>query len=291
MLSRTIAVVWLACSLGAGGAAAAPAAKGHLLIIGGGNRPASIMTTFARLAGGAAGKVLVFPQASELPDTGARIRDEMVELGIGTVEVMAVGRTEADSDAAIQRTAGATGVYFGGGDQARLMDAIGGTRLGRRLHELYRDGAVLAGTSAGAAVMSKVMITGDEKRPVSKDDSWQRLEADNVITRDGFGFLPDAVVVDQHFVIRKRYARLLSVVMERPALLGVAIDEATAVLVGPGGTFEVIGEGPVLVVDAARARVATQPDQGLRASGLTVDVLRAGSTYDLRRRTVVKLVP
>ena len=290
-IPRTIASAFLALALTPGASAAEPAVKGHLLIIGGGSRPPSVMSTFARLAGGPAGKVLVFAQASELPDSGDRIKAELVQLGIGTVEVMVGGKDQADADAVLQLAAGATGVYFGGGDQAKLMDVIGGTRLERLLHDLYRDGAVVSGTSAGAAVMSHVMITGDEKRPVFKDENWQSIEADNVITRDGFGFLPEDVVVDQHFVVRKRHDRLISLLMERPSLLGVAIDEATAVLVKPDRTFEVIGDGPVLVTNATGAKVVKDADHGLRGTGITIDVLRQGSTYDLRGRKVLTLAP
>jgi cyanophycinase len=84
--------------------------------------------------------------------------------------------------------------------------------------------------------MSRVMITGDERRPVSKDESWQLIEADNVVTSEGLGFLDDAVV-DQHFVRRRRHNRLISLVLEQPKLLGIAIDEATAVWVKPDRTF------------------------------------------------------
>jgi cyanophycinase len=291
MSSRTFCTLFVFCVLAASVPSfAEDAAKGHLLIIGGGDRPASIMGTFARLAGGSSGRVLVFPQASELPDAGARIKAELEQLGLGRVDVMAVDRAGADTDGAIAQTQGATGVYFGGGDQARLMDVLAGTRLERRLHELYRHGAVMAGTSAGAAVMSRVMITGDEKRPLSKDDNWQTIEADNVVTRPGLGFLGE-VVVDQHFVRRKRHNRLISLVLEHPALLGLALDEATAVLVKPDRTFEVIGEGPVLVLDAAGGKVARDPAGGLRGSGLSLHVLRSGSTFDLASRRVGGLAP
>ena len=273
------------------GAAQTAPPKGSLLIIGGGDRPALIMTAFARLAGGASGKVLVFPQASELPESGARIKAELLELGIGRVDVMAVDRAGADGDEALAVAAGATGVYFGGGDQVRLMAVLSGTRLERRLHELYRGGAVMAGTSAGAAVMSRVMITGDEKRPLSKDDAWQIIEADDVITQPGLGFL-DEVVIDQHFVRRKRHNRLISLMLEQPSLLGVAIDEATAIWVKPGGTsFEVVGDGPVVIYDPKGAKVVRDAGVGLRGAGLTVHVLRSGSQYDLAGRTVTRLAP
>jgi cyanophycinase len=288
------ATVWYSLNAFSGSAdtpKAPDAPKGHLVIIGGGDRPQSIMGTFARLAGGASGKVLVFPQASAVAETGGRLKAEIEALGVGSVVVVAVDREAADTDGALAATAGATGVFFAGGDQNRLTAALLGTRLEARLHELYRSGAVIAGTSAGAAVMSRVMITGDERRPLSKDEAWQIIEADNVVTGAGFGFLEDAIV-DQHFVRRRRHNRLISLVLERPALLGIAIDEATAVWVTPDRRFEVIGEGAVLIFDAKGATTAHDAaGKGLRGAGLAFHVLRPGSIYDTAERRVVKLAP
>ncbi len=262
---------------------------GHLVIIGGGTRPAVIMELIARLAGGAKGTMLVFPQASERPEAGPELEVEFKALGLGRVVIVGTDRAGADSDAVLQQTDGATGVYFAGGDQGRIMAALHGTKLEQRLHALYRGGAVIAGTSAGAAVMSRVMITGDENRPLTKDDNWQTIEAGNVVTTAGLGFLDDAIV-DQHFVRRRRHNRLISLVLEQPALLGIAIDEETAAWVKPGRTFEVVGNGPVLVLDAAQA--TTQRDasgNGLRGTDLRLHVLRPGAQFDLATRKVLRL--
>ena len=264
---------------------------GNLVVIGGGDRPASIMTLFACLAGGPQGTVIVFPQASERPEAGPELETELKALGIGRVIVAAVDRAGADSEQGLRLTEGATGVYFAGGDQTRLMAVLRGTRLEQKVRDLYRGGAVIAGTSAGAAAMGRVMITGDENRPLSKDENWQTIEAENVVTAQGLGFLDD-VVFDQHFVRRRRHNRLLSLVLEQPRLLGVAVDEATAVWVKPDRTFEVVGDGPVLVVDADQAATARDASgYGLRGSGLRLHVLRAGAQYDATRRTVLRLSP
>ena len=260
-------------------------------MIGGGDRPASIMNLFGCLAGGAQGKVLAFPQASERPETGGEVQAELKALGIGQVVIVNVDRAGADSPEGLRLMDGATGVYFAGGDQTRLMGVLRGTKMEQRLLELYRNGAVLAGTSAGAAVMSRVMITGDEKRPLSKDDNWQIIEADDVVTADGLGLLQD-VIVDQHFARRRRHNRLISLVLEHPELLGMAIDESTAAWVKPGGRVEVVGDGPILVFDAKPATVARDDDGfGLRGAGLQLHVLRRGSEYDLTNRAVVSLQP
>ncbi len=271
--------------------AQAQARPGHLVIIGGGTRPPAITELIATLAGGTKGTMLVFPQASALPETGRDLAAEFKALGLGRVVVIDADRQGAETDAVLRQTEGATGVYFAGGDQGRIMAALQGTKLERRLHELHRAGAVIAGTSAGAAVMSRVMITGDERRPLTTDQNWQTIESDNVATSPGLGFLDD-VIVDQHFVRRRRHNRLISLVLEQPALLGVAIDEETATWVKPDQTFEVIGHGPVLVIDGARAKTAQDSTgHGLRGAGLALHVLRPGAVYDLKSRTVVRLTP
>ena len=286
-LAAVVVLPWLA----APGRAAAQPAAGHLVIIGGGTRPAAVNQLVARLAGGAAGTLLVLPQASAVADTGPDLLREFRGLGVGRVVLVNADRAAADTDAVLSQTEGATAVYFAGGDQNRLMAVLRGTKLERRLRELYQRGAVVAGTSAGAAVMSRVMITGDERRPLTKSQDWQTIEAENVVTAPGLGLLDD-VVVDQHFVRRRRHNRLISLVLEQPALLGVAIDEETATWVKPDRTFEVVGNGPVLVVDGAGADTRRDASgYGLAGANLRLHVLRPGAVYDLTSRTVRRLAP
>jgi cyanophycinase len=273
--------------LAAGGAAAEP---GHLLIIGGGTRGPAIMQRFAALAGGAKAKVVVFPMASEKPvKAGIEIVQELHALGLPEVASVNLVRGQADTDDALKKLEGATAVYFTGGDQSRITAVLHGTRVQARLREMYQNGVVMAGTSAGAAVMSAVMITGEERRPASKEEAFQTIESGNVVTAPGLGFLTDAIV-DQHFVRRRRTNRLLSLVLERPQMLGIGIDEATAVWVKPDHTFEVVGDGSVLVYDAGGAQVARdEATHGLSGSGLKLHVLRSGSLFDLSSRQVQRL--
>ena len=150
----------------------------------------------------------------------------------------------------------------------------------------YRAGAVVGGTSAGAAVMSDSMLTGNQWRAGEDTvgyhgDEYPRVARRAVEVVAGFGLLPRAVV-DQHFLRRERQNRLLSVVLERPALLGVGIDESTALLVRLDGRWSVLGESAVLVVDARSARITDPRAPVLGAAGLRVHLLPAGSTYDPR---------
>jgi cyanophycinase len=152
------------------------------------------------------------------------------------------------------------------------MKAVAGTPLAAAIRARYAAGAVVAGTSAGAAVMSDVMITGDA--------DLQSITVGATKTLPGFALWPE-VIVDQHFLKRQRHSRLISLVLEHPTLVGVAIDERTAVVVS-GRTFEVMGESSVLVVDARRASVEPrQPGQLSAARNIAMHVLTTGMTFNL----------
>jgi cyanophycinase len=197
--------------------------------------------------------------------------------------------TRAAADSAGGSWAGAldsaTGIWFLGGDQNRITAAIGGTAVERAIHRRYEAGAVVGGTSAGAAVLSATMITGEERRPGGarppRDSSqaWLTIDRGNVVTTRGLGLLRSAVV-DQHFVRRRRNNRLLSVVLETPERFGVGVDESTALVVEPSGRWSVHGESVVVVYDARPAAVTTRGALG--AVGVLVHVLVPGSTYDPR---------
>jgi cyanophycinase len=258
MLRGLLLIAGMVC-FPAGLSGQAPAAQGgSLFIVGGGPRPAELMQRFVELAGGP-GKavILVLPMASADSMAGPSLVRELEGLG-ATARHAVIRRDAADSDAALAHLDGVTGIWFNGGVQTRLTDALGGTRFEERMHAVYRSGAVIGGTSAGAAVMSAHMITGDEQRPggarPTTTDNWITVEPDNVVTTRGFGFLTNAIV-DQHFLRRKRYARLLSLAIDHPTLIGVGIDESTALEVGANGRWTVRGAGKVLVVD---------PRQGVR---------------------------
>jgi len=188
----------------------------------------------------------------------------------------------------------AAGIYFAGGDQSRLRDFLMGTPALAAIREAYGRGAVVGGTSAGAAVMSRVMLSGNELlnpgivSPEEGDntEAFSRIQLGNIETTEGFGFL-EGCVVDHHFVRRKRENRLISVVLEHPQLLGIGIDESTAIVVSAGG-FDVLGESCVIVLDAAHATdVGSGRGGSLRCVGLTMHVLTEGQRFDLATRTVM----
>jgi cyanophycinase len=256
--------------------------KGYLFIVGGGDRDEPLMRRYVGLAkrNGPA-KIVIFTMASSVPlETGPGLVAEFKGYGVEDAAYFHLTREEALDPANLKILDGVTGVWFSGGDQAKQTAVLLGTPLHKKMLELYADGCLLGGTSAGAAVMSEFMITGNEKRANGEEGTWEVILADNILHSEGFGFVRNAVI-DQHFVTRRRHNRLISVVLENPALVGVGIEESTAVLVRPDGKYEVLGEGQVIIYDARGAKTAKAPDGHLGGHGLTMHVLLPGDVYDL----------
>ena len=277
-----------ACTQPAPATSPAPrsAPHGSLVIVGGGPRPPEIRQRFVDRAGGAGkANVSVFAMASEECKAGGD--DEVAALRTlgAEAESRCLTRAEADADSNVARVAKATGIWFGGGDQSRPTGVLKGTRVEAAMHPRFAAGAVIGGTSAGAAVMSSVMITGDERHrggdrlPSDSSDAFLTIARDNVVTAPGFGFISNAVV-DQHFFRRKRHNRLVSVVLEHPELIGVGIDESTALIVDSVGKWSVIGASAAIIYDARHAVITSASANVLGAAGITTSVLPSGSRYD-----------
>ena len=265
-------------------ATVSPAPRGTLFIVGGGPQPPALVEEFVRLAGGAGhARIIVFAMASEDGQaSGEEKAADLRKLGADARNVW-VTNEQANSDSVAHLLDGATGIWFGGGDQVLLIKALKGTKTDAAIHARYRAGAVVGGTSAGAAVMSAAMITGDERhpggvRPVKDSASYMTIARDNLIMAEGFGLLSNAIV-DQHFVRRKRSNRLVSEVLELPVHLGVGIDESTALIVSPNGRWRVMGESVAVIYDARRATI-TSAGTTLGATGVVMHVLPDGGTFD-----------
>lgn len=255
------------------------APKGHLILIGGGEKPAKVMETFIRLAGGEQGKIVVLPTASGEPDTGDYYRELLQKHGAGSVQVLDIRSPEQTAEPeVVTQLEEADGIFFSGGDQRRITAALLGTPALDAIRRAFRRGAAIGGTSAGTACMSPLMITGD--------GDFDRVTADNVKLTEGLGLFPGAIL-DQHFVARQRQNRLLSVTLEHPDLLGIGIDEATAVWRRPDGSLEILGRGSVLIYDARGQTAHRRPstiggDPVVMVGGhdLKLHVLLPGDTFD-----------
>jgi cyanophycinase len=289
-MKRTLEFVFLSiliCLLCASSYAADP--KGHLFIIGGGSRPEDMMKRFIELAHEfQSGKIIVFPMASGVPEeVGPEQAAQLRSYGAHSVEHHILSRKQALSSESVKLLQDAGGVFFSGGAQSRLVDVLSNTPILAKLHEFYREGGIIGGTSAGAAVMSRIMITGDEKKDIGEGRSFETIQADNVVTVEGFGFLKSAIV-DQHFVRRKRHNRLISLVMENQDKLGIGIDESTAIIVTRGRIFEVIGRNNVIVYDASQARVDIQFYSPMSGHNLSMHILKPGDRFDMNTKKVIQ---
>jgi len=264
-------------------------ARGHLVIIGGGERTDSIMKKIISLAGGNNAKIVIIPNASSEPlETAQYQAEEFRKFGAANVEYILCSRETADADSNLTKLNNATCVFFSGGDQTYLTRDLLGTSLFRKVQDIYNNGGVVSGTSAGAAVMSKVMLTGNEL--VNKDStvSFHTIQKGNVETVEGFGFVTKAVI-DQHFIKRRRNNRLLSIILEHPSLPGIGIDESTCIIVNPDDTFEVLGENQVIIYDATQAsETKTDKNNNLSAHNLKMHILMSGDKYNLNTREIIQ---
>lgn len=254
---------------------------GALVIVGGRERKDAdnvILQEVARRAHG--GRLVLATVASSEPEGYFEAyRPVFEELGItDLVELYVENREQAHDEAKRALLDGAAGVYFTGGDQLRITSQIGDTPLERRIYDLHRQGAVIAGTSAGASVMSDTMLVrgaGAESHRVGD----LRMAA-------GLGLVKD-IIIDQHFAERGRIGRLLGAVSQNPRTLGIGIDEDTAIVV-EGDAFRVIGSGAVTVVDGHRithSNIAdAAPDRVLSLFDVTLHVLGSGDRFDIANR-------
>ena len=258
--------------------------SGRLVIIGGAedkDGTCGILKEFIRLSGGEEARLVVIAVASNDPSTlGARYTEVFKRLGAAEAHYLDISsRQDANDPKAVEAIKYATGVFFTGGTQLRITRLLGGTEIDTTLHKLHEEGLVLGGTSAGAAIMSSVMIVGGV--------SSAPIRVGIVELGPGMEFV-SGVLIDQHFEQRGRLRRLLSAVAQYPRDLGVGIDEDTAIIVD-GHRFEVMGEGSVTVIDAGGLTytnlLGLNKNDILALCGVKIHILPAGYGFDLQNRS------
>jgi cyanophycinase len=258
---------------------------GLIMAIGGAEdkvRERIILRRFVQEAGGPDANIVILATASEVPETGDRYAQLFYGMDADTVEVLRIHNRQDAVDAGREMhdmLEYATGFFMTGGSQLRISSALGGTALAATLRRRHAEGMVVAGTSAGAAVISRHMISMGESGGTPR----RRL----VQMAQGLGFAPD-MIVDQHFRRRDRMGRLLTALSYNPEPLGVGVDEDTAAMIGADGVMTVLGSGAVTVVDASALRFtdshAVHRGQPVAMLGLKVDFLTSGCRYDVRGR-------
>lgn len=249
--------------------------NGSLVVVGGGGAGDEILQKFIALAGGPEVPLVVIPTAGgrEEYDSDAGVADRLRDLGAENVQVVhTYDPEEADTEAFARPVAEAMGVWFGGGRQWRLVDAYGGTRTEAAFHGVLERGGVIGGSSAGATIQGSYLARGDTRNN-------QIMMGDH---EAGFGFIKN-IAIDQHVLARNRHFDLFNILDERPELLGVGIDEKTAMIV-QGNTFEVMGPSYVLVYDRSFWSREGSNRKELPQANRLFYFLRIGDRYDMLQR-------
>jgi cyanophycinase len=257
---------------------------GNLLIVGGNEDKkgdCQILRKFIAMASGRKARICIITTATEFPrEVGAEYKELFARLGAEkTVMIHVAGRDTANDRQYAEEIAQSSGIFFTGGDQLRFTSLLGGTKIDAAIRKAYAAGTVIAGTSAGASVMSDTMIVDGD----SSDTATKSI----VSMAHGLGLLEE-VVIDQHFAQRGRINRLLAAVAQNPFVLGVGIDEDTALVVRPDGRCEVVGSQTVTIVDGAtivHSNISeSQYRDPLAITNVLLHILPMGMGFDLKLR-------
>ncbi len=253
--------------------------NGKLYIIGGGERPTEMVQQLIDLSEVKNGQyIIVLPMSSEDVDTAAYYSmKQFKDLGISNITWFNIKKDEPMEQTKLDSLINAGLIYISGGDQNRFMEIALGTPLVDAIHQAYQKGAIIAGTSAGAAVQSKKMITGNQHlHPDMK--GYKTIQPKNIEIAEGLGLIKSAII-DQHFIRRERMNRLISVCIENPNELAIGIDESTAILVD-GNRATVYGIGQVIVLNATRAKILSS-DSLLGAENIRMNLYLSGQSFSL----------
>jgi cyanophycinase len=265
-----------------------PTGRGTLVIIGGHEDKEGdklILREVVRLTG--SGRLVVATLATEDP-AGMYEEYERIFRTLGAPHVyhfQIESREEALQEGALRVFEDATCVFFTGGDQLRITSMVGDTPVYERLRQIYESGGVIAGTSAGASMMSETMMVSGSGKESHKVGGALHMAP-------GLGFI-EGVLIDQHFAERGRIGRLLGAVAQNPRIVGIGIDEDTAIVVKRQRTFQVIGSGAIYVLDGRRVSYSNigeeESDRAMSVFDVKLHVLSQGDIFDLRNRRVRSL--
>jgi cyanophycinase len=241
-----------------------------------------ILSTFAQLAGGPTARVAIVPTASSIESAGERYKALFLGLGVHSAEVVFISdRDDANDEENLEALNDATGIFLTGGNQMRLSTIVGGTKASALVRDRNDAGAIIAGTSAGASILSSHMVAFGASGEVPKQRMAQMVA--------GFGLVPE-LIIDQHFRQRDRIGRLLMFVASNPGLLGVGVDEDTAALISSNNVLEVIGRNSVTIVDGTNMYsdiFQVKAHGGITISGAQLHILTAGRRFDLKSRRLL----
>jgi len=256
-------------------------ARGTLFIIGGGTKTEAMMNELADISGVRHnGYVFILPMASSVPDSSIMwAREDFSSTGTSNITGYCFRKNVIPPQSQLDSLKNANLIYICGGDQSRFMAEVLNTPVMEAIRLAYEKGAVVAGTSAGAAVMSKKMITGNQKKHTEEEGVFATMEGDNIEITEGLGLLPD-VIIDQHFIKRQRLNRLVTASIENPDQLCVGIDESTAIII-TGNRAVVTGNSQVVVIKNIKKEKSLLNGL-LGTEGLQISVFLPGQKFKIR---------
>lgn len=257
------------------------AQKGSLFIIGGGSRPPELIQSLVKTANlTAKDYMIVLPMSSGEPEASF----EAIKKQLSAVSGNAIGCLNFDISTTqdkkwVDSLAGAKLIFITGGDQTRFMKVVLNTPVYAAIHSAYQNGATVAGTSAGAAVMCKHMITGKQLLDTVYKETFNKLWANNIEFEEGMG-LVENVIIDQHFLKRSRFNRLISALTAYPAYQCIGIDEGTAVII-QGRKVTVAGQSQVLRISEPK-RLNVNGQGLIKMDDLRFSLYTAGDQFNLK---------
>ena len=256
-------------------------ARGALFIIGGGNRSEALIKQLVATAKlGTNDYIIVLPMASEIPDTGFKYISGQLRLQTSRpIRNFDFKKHDTGDRKWVDSVAKAKLIYILGGDQNRFMKSVLHTPVYAAIHKAYQNGATIAGTSAGAAVMSGYMITGVQLKDSVYKETFDKLWDKNIEFSEGLGLL-QRTIIDQHFLKRNRYNRILSALAAKPGYMGVGIDEGTAIIV-QGSKATVAGNSQVLRFTTPESSTVT-PNGLLKFKNINLGIYTAGDVFNIK---------
>ena len=257
--------------------------RGYVVPIGGAEERTgspTVLKRFVRLCGGRKARIVIIPTASNLVDTGDKYTKIFNKIGVADAISLPINeRAEASRQDYLDQLEQASGIFITGGNQLRLSTILGGTEVAKKIRRLNARGVHVAGTSAGAAIMPEHMIAGGSTGHVPSGDG--------VNLAPGLG-LTNALLIDQHFSERHRLGRLLTAISYNPFLLGIGLDEDTAIFIDPEHSFEVVGSGAVTVIDPVNLSYSSMSKaskkEALSMLDLKLHILSKGCSFDIHER-------
>ena len=256
--------------------------KGKLFIIGGGDRSDALMKQVLSVSELTKKDfIVVLPMSSEEPDSSfIFFKTQMVKLTPNPIVMLNFNKETAQNKKLTDSLQKAKLIFISGGDQTRFMNVVQNTPIQMAIQKAYQNGSTISGTSAGAAVMSEKMITGNQKLQKEYSGTFDNIRYDNLETVEGLGLLKTAII-DQHFLKRNRYNRLLSALVEFPTLTGIGIDESTAIIVR-NNQIEVAGESEVIVVKNPKGILKSKKNNLISIENLHMSIYTAGQKFNIK---------